>query len=67
MPSESPAAILYDEDGNPVLVSTDGVRALSMRDEETLGLLKQILDQLETLNKIMAYAVDLDTDTFDLE
>ena len=67
MAGESPASILFDENGNPVLVNFDGARQLAVLDEEVLGVLKQILGELEKLNAVMAYATDLEFDPGDLE
>jgi len=53
MSDESPAAILYDAQGNPVLVSSDGVYALSIRDEETLQAMQGIASELRKIRFLL--------------
>ena len=57
MSKDSPAAILYDEDGNPVQVLWSGGHyILSGADDEVRDTLGQILKQLKLLNAYMAEA-----------
>lgn len=65
MVGESPAAILFDDDGNPILVDTDGSQQLAVRDEEVLGTLKLILAELKKLNFLVACATDIEATTSD--
>lgn len=49
--------ILYDKEGKVVLVVATGVlKAVAVRDEETLGVLKDILKTLRRMEKHLAVA-----------
>lgn len=58
--SDSPAVILYDKCGNPVLVSSDGVYAINVSDMETREILKKILNELEKMNFHLSYITEND-------
>ena len=61
---DSPAAILFDRNGNPVLVTadTDGAVQLSVVDTTQNDLLRQILSELRKLNFMLAHATDVHID-----
>lgn len=68
MAGESPASILYDSEGNPVLVSVEGTTyAISSRDEEQVELLGSILIELRKLNTYFAIILDQELDDSDVE
>ncbi len=56
--SDSPAAILFDVNGNPVLVSSDGPFQLAVIDDGTRGLLEQILVELRLNNAMLREALE---------
>ncbi len=61
MSANSPAAILFDVNGNPVVINTEGGHlALSAVDEESRGLLRDILDELKTMNVHLANMTGLE-------
>lgn len=56
---DSPAVILYDEDGNPVDVKYgEGQTLLGVRDREQMNLLRRILHQLTKMNEYWALFLD---------
>lgn len=66
MSDESPAAILYDAQGNPVLVSSDGSYQLSVNDDTANDLLKQILAEIRLNNAMLREALETQIDLEDV-
>ena len=54
----NPAVTLFDEDGNPVIVITDGMRAIAVRDEEALDELKTIGRELRKIRLLLEMGQD---------
>ena len=63
----SPVAVLFDAEGNEVLVSSDGVRALVVRDPEQLEVFKAILVEARKTNWYLAQLIDQDLEDSDVE
>ena len=67
MSGRSPAAILYDGEGNPVTVGSDGQFTLAIHDEETRQLLQEILLELKRQNLHWAMATGFEVTNEDTE
>lgn len=63
----NPAATLFDENGNPVIVVADGVRAVAMRDAEALDALKGIYRELRKIRFLLELGQDTEVGDIDFE
>jgi len=59
MSHDSPAAILYDEEGNPVAISTGNIVSINVADKGAQETLCGIHDELKKISFLLGLIVDI--------